>query len=430
MRKITFVFVLFMLCLFWPGEAEAATEDYFENPEQVYEQFCNEIYNNEYEVKYGFAREAAYVYRDPYGSEMAGKIEKFTGVIVVSETESYVQVIYEKEEEYGIGWIEQEFYKDEVKFYDGAEKQLLGDGIYLMESYHMDREYYLELVFEGDQQYSIRSIITGGYLEVEYDRNDVVVGLFWNEKNEASSQKWELVREYDRFYVRNIDAKMYLVPRGSKGLGLTPILDPIENEFCKEGMKEAYRTATWAFTRQFNQNVTPYRNFLQYDPDWAKEDYGDVDGDYGGKMAAAGCGVISITNMVYALTGEFIDPMMLAEFAVKNEYRVIGSGTDDEIFKAAAQEFGEAYHYRFVKRCYNVFEMRDYLKEGCVAISYVPGHYVTIADYNEEDETYLVLDSHPIPKRPTSPWGDWFPWNQLESGGLASSCYFIFEQSN
>ena len=73
--------------------------------------------------------------------------------------------------------------------------------------------------------------------------------------------------------------------------------------------------------------------------------------------------------------------------------------------------------------------MRDYLKQGCVAVSYVPGHYVTVADYDEEEEKYLVLDSHPIPRRPTSPWGDWFSWEKLESGGLASSCYFIFEQN-
>ena len=429
MRRIVFLilFVISVLCL--PLEANASQEELFENPIHLYEKFTDEIYNTEYETKYGFAREAAPVYVDRYGSEQAGKIEKFTGVVIVSETESYVQVIYHEEDTYDIGWIEQEYYKEEVKFYNGAEKQLLADGIYAMESEKEDRTYYVELIFEGDQQYSIRSMKTDGYLEVKYDKNDVVTGLFWNQKNKADSQKWELIREYDRFYIRNNNADMYLVPRGTKSLGLTPILDEISNSFSADGIKEAYRTATWSFTRQFDKNVNSYRNFLQYDPDWAKEDYGKVNGDYGGKMAAAGCGVVSLTNVVYALNGQFIDPMLLADFAVENHYRIIGSGTDDDIYEAAAKELGDAYDFRFIKRCYDVFEMRDYLKQGCVAASHVPGHYVTIADYNEEDETYLVLDSHPIPRRPTSPWGDWFPWKKLESGGLASSCYFIFEQN-
>ena len=429
MKKLhVFILILFS-CLCFGVKAEAAGEDLFDNPEHVWKQFEDKMYDPEYEVKYGFAREAAPVYIDRKGSEQSGKIEKFTGVIIVSETESYIQVIYHKKDEYDIGWIEREYYKEEVKFYNGKEKQLLADGIYAMECEKEDRVYYVELIFEGDQQYAIRSIKTDGYLEVKYDKNDIVNGLFWNEKNGAESQKWELIREYDRFYIRNNNEDMYLVPRGTKGLGLTPILDDISNEFTADGIKEVYRTATWSFTREFNKNVNPYRNFLQYDPDWAKEDYGDVDGDYGGKMAAAGCGVVSITNMVYALTGQFMDPMVLADFAVDNYYRVIGSGTDDEIYRAASEEFGEAYNFHFIKRCYNVFQMRDYLKQGCVAVSYVPGHYVTVADYDEEEEKYLVLDSHPIPRRPTSPWGDWFPWEKLESGGLASSCYFIFEQN-
>ena len=95
---------------------------------------------------------------------------------------------------------------------------------------------------------------------------------------------------------------------------------------------------------------------------------------------------------------------------------------------AVAAEFGDAYDFRFIKRSYNIYEMTEYLKQGCAVVSYVPGHYVTIADYNEEEETYLVLDSHPIPRRPTSPWGDWFKKDKFQSGGLKYSCFFIFEK--
>ena len=428
MKRLSLLWLLLFLFLLIPQEVKAAEENYFENPTHIYEQFQDEIYNEEYTVKYGFAREAANAYTDWYGSAVAGKVEKFTGLIIVSETESYIQVIYHKGDSYAIGWIEQAFYQEEVRLYNGAEKQLLGDGIYEMTSWEKDRTYYLELTFEGDQQYFIRSIKADAYLDVVYDEDGIVTGLCWADKADTDSQRWQLIREYDSFYVKNKATGMYLVPRGEKSLGLTPILTELTNNFTKEGIQEAYHTATWTFARKFNNNVDPYRNFLQYDPDWGSQDYGPVDGDYSGKMAAAGCGVVSITNMTYALTGQFLDPMALADFAVEERYRVVGSGTDDGIFEAVAAEFGEAYGFRFVKRCYTTYEMRNYLRQGCVAISYVPGHYVTVADYNEVDKTYLVLDSHPIPRRPTSPYGDWFQGETLETGGLNSACYYIFEK--
>ena len=37
-----------------------------------------------------------------------------------------------------------------------------------------------------------------------------------------------------------------------------------------------------------------------------------------------------------------------------------------------------------------------------------------------------MLDSHPIPARPTTAFGDWFKWERLETGGLATSGYYIY----
>lgn len=42
-------------------------------------------------------------------------------------------------------------------------------------------------------------------------------------------------------------------------------------------------------------------------------------------MAAAGCGVVAITNAVYALNGQFVDPMLFADYAVEKHYRIIGA---------------------------------------------------------------------------------------------------------
>ena len=87
---------------------------------------------------------------------------------------------------------------------------------------------------------------------------------------------------------------------------------------------------------------------MQFDPAWARKDYGNVS-DYSGKMAAAGCGVVAITNAVYALNGQFVDPMLFADYAVEKHYRIIGAGTHDGIFKAAAKKFGDTYGFTYIK---------------------------------------------------------------------------------
>ncbi len=199
----------------------------------------------------------------------------------------------------------------------------------------------------------------------------------------------------------------------------------MNNCFTKPQKEAAQKSYQWQVMRLNNKNVYPYRDFMQFDPAWARKDYGNVL-DYSGKMAAAGCGVVAITNAVYALNGQFVDPMLFADYAVEKHYRIIGAGTHDGIFKAAAKKFGDTYGFTYIKTTYSTSEVREYLKKGCVAISHVPGHYVTVADFNPKTKKYLVLDSHPIKSRPTSSFGNWFKRERLERGGLTSSAYYIY----
>ena len=60
-------------------------------------------------------------------------------------------------------------------------------------------------------------------------------------------------------------------------------------------------------------------------------------------MGTAGCGILATVNAVYALNGQYMDVMELANYAVKKNYRIVGSGTDDGIFKAAAKKYGKKY---------------------------------------------------------------------------------------
>ncbi|MDO4555081.1 MAG: hypothetical protein Q4B70_08070 [Lachnospiraceae bacterium] len=426
MKRLTGFFWLFMLSVLWcAGISCEAAEDYFDNPEEIYERFRDRVYDEDYEVEYGFLREREPVYSDQYGSKQTGKAAKYSGIIIVSKTESYVQVIYETKSGYGIGWMDRSRYNEIARLYNGAEKQLLADGEYSMGNVSADSLSQVELVFLKNQQYKILDKKTGRALGLVQKNGAYKHKVCWGKEEDSEAQSWQLIREYDHFYLKNKLSGRYLTLDKENGPALKQLSNDPENCFEERDKEQGPADTWWTFVRTNGKNVNPYRNFLQYDPDWSRKDYGNVD-DYSGKMASAGCGVVAITNAVYALNGQFIDPMLLADYAVEKNYRIIGSGTDDGIFKAAAQMFGKAYNFNYLGRCYDIFQVQRYLKAGCVAISHVPGHYVTVADYKDKNEKYLVLDSHPIPRRPTNPFGNWFKWNRLESGGLASSCYYIY----
>lgn len=402
-RKIKLAALLLFIVIFAKTTAvSAAMPEYFENPKEVYRQFQTEIYNPKFKMQYGFLKDKVWVYRDFLGSKRIGSAPKYSGVLVVSKTESYVQVIYEKKKGYGIGWISGESYKDASIGYDGREKQLLADGTYWMENQKSKEKREETIHFRENQQYQIPGI----------DR-----------ERKTKDQRYRLIREYDHFYIKEEKSGKYLGVSGNGDLTLKKLNGTVKNQFA-DGKIFASKQFQWKFRRLKNKNTSPHRNFLQYDPAWARKDYGDVS-DYSGKMAAAGCGVVAITNAVYAMNGQFIDPMLLADFAVAHHFRIIGSGTHDGIFKAAAEKFGEAYGFYYVKKSYSTSEVREYLKKGCVAISHVPGHYITVAEFHPKTKKYLVLDSGPIPRRPTDGFGNWLKRERLESGSLASSVYYI-----
>lgn len=389
--------VIFVLCS--TMKVQAAQSGYFDDPQEIYDQFKQKINDTSYKKQYAFLKKKMNVYEDSSGSKKIDTAPKYSGVIVVGKTSSYVQVIYEKKKGYGIGWIEKKKYRKEAITYNGSEKQLLGDGAYWVQNQKTGHGFEVKITFSGKQQYKVQI------------------------KDQKDAQ-WKLVREYDHFYIKDITTGKYLTMDQDGNLDSAKAAD-MKNTFCEPEIQAESSKLQWKFTRLGNKNVDPYRDFMQFDPAWARKDYGNVS-DYSGKMAAAGCGVVAITNAVYALNGQFVDPMIFADYAVQKHYRIIGSGTQDGIFKAAAKKFGNAYGFSFIKTSYSTSEVRDYLKKGCVAISHVPGHYVTIADFDQKTKKYLVLDSHPIKSRPTSSFGNWFKRERLERGGLTSSAYYIY----
>lgn len=401
-RWISMILCL-IICMQTTIKIQAASPGYFDNPQTIYNEFKGKIVDISYEKQYAFLKNKMNVYENSSGSKKIASAPKYSGIIVVSKASGYLQVIYEKKKGYGIGWIEKSKYHKEAIAYNGSEKQLIGNGKYWVQNKKTKEGIDITITFSGNQQYKFQT-------EDKYLK--------------SQDTNWELVREYDHLYIKNVKEDKYLSIDQDGNLVLVKHGD-IKNNFQKTDKEAENETMQWQFIRLQNKNVTPYRNFMQFDPAWARKDYGNVS-DYSGKMAAAGCGVVAITNAVYALNGQFVDPMLFADFAVKKHYRIIGSGTQDGVFKGAAKEFGEAYGFSYVKTSYSLSEVRDYLQKGYVAISHVPGHYVTIADFNPKTKKYLVLDSHPIKSRPTSSFGNWFKRERVQRGGLTSSAFYIY----
>ena len=357
-RWISMILCL-IICMQTTIKIQAAAPGYFDNPQTIYNEFKGKIVDISYEKQYAFLKNKMNVYENSSGSKKIASAPKYSGIIVVSKASGYLQVIYEKKKGYGIGWIEKSKYHKEAIAYNGSEKQLIGNGNYWVQNKKTKEGIDITITFSGNQQYKFQT-------EDKYLK--------------SQDTNWELVREYDHLYIKNVKEDKYLSIDQDGNLVLVKHGD-IKNNFQKTDKEAGNETMQWQFIRLQNKNVTPYRNFMQFDPAWARKDYGNVS-DYSGKMAAAGCGVVAITNAVYALNGQFVDPMLFADFAVKKHYRIIGSGTQDGVFKGAAKEFGEAYGFSYVKTSYSLSEVRDYLQKGYVAISHVPGHYVTIADFN------------------------------------------------
>lgn len=397
------VILCMLMCMTSTAKIQAAQPGYFENPKNIYDQFQNKVKDRSFKRQYAFLKKKMNVFKTSSGMKQIDVAPKYSGVIVVSKTSDYVQVIYERKKGYGIGWIEKEKYKKDAITYNGSEKQLLGNGQYFIQNKAIQQGMTVKVIFEENQEYKV---------------------LIQDQKIKSPNTKWRLIREYDHFYIKDVKTGKYLA-MDQKGNWYLVKLQDMKNYFKKPLEEAGNKNLQWMFTRLQDKNVNPYRDFMQFDPAWARKDYGNV-ADYSGKMAAAGCGVVAITNAVYALNGQFVDPMLFADYAVEKNYRIIGSGTQDGIFKAAAKKFGDAYEFSYVKTSYNTLEVRNYLQRGCVAISHVPGHYVTIADYNAKTKKYLVLDSHPIKSRPTNSFGNWFKRERLESGGLTSSAYYIY----
>lgn len=378
-----------------------------------------------YKNVYATTRDGMYAYTDSSFDEVQGTIGKYTGVIVISKEGGNRQVIYETKEGYAIGWMTDGAFSN-CLLYDGREKQILSDGIYLARPGYMDDEnggvamknqtglsayepFTLVFTHVTGDNYYVMNQETGKYLSVSYSDKERTFQLCWKDAADEKNGQFHLYRNTGSFSLQSTLCRLFVSQDEDKNIILT-----------KDRLGDGSKWRLSAVKKVLNKKEPMV--FTQYDPQWCATPYGG-----GGCMGTAGCGILATVNAVYALSGQYMDVMELADYAVEKNYRIVGSGTDDGIFKAACKKFGRKYNFAWDGKSGSIDLLKKKLKAGDVATVHVQGHYVTIVDYNKKTKKFLLLDSNYLPKRATSAFGDWITIDRLLSGSLEVQSFYFFK---
>ena len=380
------------------------------------------VFDPDFDHVYATVRDKMAIYTDASCKTKRTYIEKYSGVILIGKEGESRQVIYDKGDRYAIGWMKRTEYKNSLK-YDGRQKQVLADGAYHFRCGYRDddsggaliqREFkacpdrIFVLTHLGDDCYRICDQETGKYLQV---------------KGKWSKGSWTPVWEdqpddrYGSFRISRINGSFTIQSSLSGGFYART---PEGRERLLANSRSIYSHWRPAAVRRMVNLDQPFV-FTQYDPGWCASPYGSE-----GCIGTSGCGILAPVNAVYALSGQYMDVMELADYAVDKHYRVEGSGTREEVFEAFARRFGKKYGFAWDGQGKKLKTLKKKLKEGKVAVTYVPGHYVCIAAYDEKTDRYLLLDSNCLPKRKDTPYGDWIKPDRLIEGTLQSQGYYFY----
>ncbi len=341
---------------------------------------------------------------------------QYTELILINLVGKKHQVIYATEDGYAIGWIKSEDYENTLE-YDGSPKQIVADGTYNLHNLskndgtnsYADDTYARKITFvywQDDAYYMIDE--KGRWLGTKDGKPA------WYKTGEPDpSGLFSIERADDGYTIQNTLDQTYL---GMGDSGKLLLVDETGDS-----------TTTWRISALEKMvSLTNPKVIVQYDPEWCGLPYGTDDID--GCIGAAGCGILSPVNAVYALTGQYMDVLELVDFSVDNNYRIVGSGTTDEIFKAIAKKYGANYGFAWDGSSTDINTLVKKLKKGDVAVSHVDGHYITIAACSDDGQEFLFLDSNRLPKRETTAFGDWMGIERLQEGTLASTGYFFYKQ--
>ncbi|MBO4366474.1 MAG: hypothetical protein J5843_02320 [Clostridia bacterium] len=178
-------------------------------------------------------------------------------------------------------------------------------------------------------------------------------------------------------------------------------------------------------------NLSVY--YVQSDSRWASVKVGTL------TIADSACGIAGICNAVYYLTGRQMDLVEVANKAHDKHYFNTDSvaGVYRSVFMHSAEWYGSAYGYKATEFLWgNVKskELLDHIASGGTAVMHVPGHFMTLIDYDPQTERYLVIDSMPGDvgrydnrrRGITHTGGDWLTAETLSAGNTKVDGYSLF----
>ncbi len=159
-------------------------------------------------------------------------------------------------------------------------------------------------------------------------------------------------------------------------------------------------------------------------------------------IAESACGIATVCNAVYYLTGQEMDLVSTAVWANQSGLFNTSSaaGCYRSVFYHAGEEYGEQYGFSatsFIGGSIRSQELIDHLLAGGTAALHVPGHFIAGIAYDEVLEKYLIID--PMPgdngqydtrrKGLTHTDGDWKTAEELSEGYLAVDGYALFSRT-
>lgn len=176
--------------------------------------------------------------------------------------------------------------------------------------------------------------------------------------------------------------------------------------------------------------------YVQCDDRWKDIYVGDL------TIAQSACGIATLCNAVYYLTGVAPDLVEMANWAHDGKlFNAPGvPGCYRSVFYYAGVELGNTYGFVATQNTYGSMhtqEIKDCLLSGGTVAVHVPGHFMAVVDYNPETERFLVID--PMPgdygrydnrrKGLTNAGGNWLTADELSVGNIAVDCYVLFTRT-
>lgn len=382
------------------------------------------LFSQKFPSAQSFANGNMKLYKGKSTSMFYKNVPLYTGGATIGESGQWYQMLFYMNKRYYLGWVPKSDYKTVRLSMDTTEQPLANgnyriqsraktgcaltsnaeNGTVRLEKTSAKSEQIFTLTYVADNQYTIQPSGKEKYLGLKNGKLALI----------DKKTYWVFVRYGRYFALKEAESGRGICFISGRGI--------LERNFARTNSGQ-----DWIFVKSTVGNEEKTNTvFSQYDPKWGGSIYSQ--GNPVRTLSSSGCGVVSYVNAVYALNGEYIDPVMLGEFSNSNGHYIYMQGTSDTLYQDFARRKGKYYHFQWDGKTFSIEALRKHLRKGGTAVALVPGHYIAIVDYRASDQSYLILDSAVTGKRATTIYGDWVKEEALRTGNLYCSYFHLFSK--